>query len=58
MVSEQVTKAYKIFNAIAIISGSLVFKAAIKHSYVIGKLTLNRNNKLRNDRKYLGTSFF
>jgi len=29
MVSEQVTKAYKIFKVIAIISGSLVFKAVL-----------------------------
>jgi hypothetical protein len=56
MVSEQVTRAPRTLRVMAIISGSLVFKAAMN---VMNKmLTLDGNDKLRNDGKYLGTTFF
>jgi hypothetical protein len=57
MVSEHVTKACKILRVIATISGSRVFKAALDHMKDI-KLTLNRDDKLRNDGEHLGTTFF
>jgi hypothetical protein len=57
MVSEQVTKAYNIFKVIDIMSGSLVFKAAIHTIKTIVSNTLNGDNKLRNDWKYFSTTF-
>ena len=58
MVSEQVTKPYKIFKVIAIISPSLVFKAAIRRIQIQIKLTLDRYNELRNNWKHFRSSFF
>ena len=54
--SEQVTKAYKIFNAIAIISGSLVFNAA-KLCYKYLNFTLDGDNQLRDDWKNFSATF-
>ena len=54
MVSEQVTNAARTLRVMAMISGSLVFKAA--KVLQTQRLTFNGNDKLRNDWKYLSTT--
>jgi hypothetical protein len=58
MVSEQVTSACKIFKAMAMISGSLVFRAAINVVNGWEILTFDGDDQLGNDWEYLGTSLF
>ena len=57
MVSEHVTKACKIFKVMAMISPSLVFKAATQH-YTAWLLTLDGDNELRDHGQHLGASLF
>ena len=54
MVSEQVTRAYKIFRVMAMISGSLVFNAAIP--LILNYLTFDGDDELRDDWEHLGSS--
>lgn len=58
MVSEQVTKAYKILRVMAIISGSLVLRAAKFELEWILNITLDGDNQLWDHRQNLGSSFF
>ena len=71
MVSEQVTRACKIFRVIATISGSRVFKAANKiksekfsiqikmwFAFKVQLLTFDWNDELRNDWKDFCTTLF
>ena len=54
MVSEQVTSACKIFRAMAMISGSLVFRAATLVNN--GTLTFDGDDQLGNHGQHLGSS--
>ena len=58
MVSEQVTSACKIFKAMAMISGSLVFRAATNVVNGWEMLTFDGDDQLGNDWEHLGTSLF
>lgn len=57
MVSEQVTSPCKIFKAMAMISGSLVFRAAT-NALTRTTLTFDGDDQLRNHGEHFGTSLF
>lgn len=58
MVSEQVTRACKIFKAMAMISGSRVFRAATVTRQQLRMLTFDGDDQLGNHGQHLGTSLF